>query len=184
MSSISTSALSRLCKMQEGSFPFNRKRNKEKVRIQSSLESSFPEIEKIVHNFFTFCMEKFYITTHKKLGELALDIMKPSQRIEHVNKNIWILLVTYSLVISTLRAFNRLNNIKRIWSNMSKYLRWSLIIFITQNIRTVVFNFIVIFTTFLPIRPSAFFKCFMSNSGSYIEYRTEPFVQSTWVDCL
>ena len=36
--------------------------------------------------------------------------------------------------------------------------------------------FIVIFTMFWLMRPSAFFRCFMSNSGAYTELQTEPFI--------
>ena len=39
--------------------------------------------------------------------------------------------------------------------------------FIIYCIRTVVFIFIVIFTTFRPMYPLAFFKCFTSNEGVY-----------------
>ena len=32
------------------------------------------------------------------------------------------------------------------------------------------------------MRSSAFFWCFMSNSGAYTEHRTKPFISSTGVD--
>ena len=43
--------------------------------------------------------------------------------------------------------------------------------------------FIVIFTTFQPICPSAFFSCFMSNSEAFIESRTAAFIWTTREDC-
>ena len=48
--------------------------------------------------------------------------------------------------------------------------------FILKSIQTNTFIFIVIFTTFQPMCTSAFFQCFMSNSGTYKELWTEPFI--------
>ena len=41
---------------------------------------------------------------------------------------------------------------------------------------------IVIFTTFRPICPPAFFRC-LSNSGTFMELRTTSFIESTGVAC-
>ena len=46
---------------------------------------------------------------------------------------------------------------------LSKYLRWSLKIFIIKGFRTIVFIFIVISTTFWLICPPAFFRCLLSK---------------------
>ena len=51
-------------------------------------------------------------------------------------------------------------------------------VIIIKGFRTIVFNFIVISTTFRPICPPAFFRCF-SNSGTYTELRTTSFIEST-----
>ena len=51
----------------------------------------------------------------------------------------------------------------------------SLMIFIIQGFRTTVFILIVIFTTFRPICPPAFFRC-LSNSGTYMELQTTSFI--------
>ena len=51
-------------------------------------------------------------------------------------------------------------------------------IFIIKAFRTIVFIFIVIFKTFRPICPPAFFGC-LSNSGTYTELRTTSFIEST-----
>ena len=48
---------------------------------------------------------------------------------------------------------------------LSKFHRWSLMIIITWNIRTIDLIFIVIMTSFRLICPSAFFRCFMLNLG-------------------
>ena len=53
----------------------------------------------------------------------------------------------------------------------------------TKNIRIVDLIFIDILTTFWPICSSAFFRCFMSNSGVLKESRTEPFFWATGIDC-
>ena len=50
-------------------------------------------------------------------------------------------------------------------SYLIKFLRWSQIISIPKSNRTIVFIFIVMFTTFRPVCPSVFFRCFMSNCG-------------------
>ena len=50
------------------------------------------------------------------------------------------------------------------------------------NIRTIDLTFIVIITMFRPICTSAFFRCFMSNSGVHTEFRTEPFIWTIGVD--
>ena len=65
---------------------------------------------------------------------------------------------------------------------LSKFLRQSLMIFIIKGFRTIVFIFIVIFTTFRPICPLAFFKC-LSNSETFMELRTTSFIESTEVAC-
>ena len=51
-------------------------------------------------------------------------------------------------------------------------------IFIIKGFRTIVFVFIVISTAFQPICPPAFFR-FLLNSGTYMELRTTPFIDST-----
>ena len=68
------------------------------------------------------------------------------------------------------------NHLREITFNhcLSKFQRWSLIIVITKNIRTIDCIFIVILTTFRSICPSAFFRCFMTNSRVHTEPRTEP----------
>ena len=48
-------------------------------------------------------------------------------------------------------------------------------IFIIQGFQIIVFIFIVIFTMFWPICPEAFFRCFLSNSGAYIDLQA-PFL--------
>ena len=55
-------------------------------------------------------------------------------------------------------------------------------IFIIKSFRTILFIFIVIFTTFQPICPPAFFRC-LSNSGTFTELRTTSFIESTGVAC-
>ena len=65
---------------------------------------------------------------------------------------------------------------------MSKFLRWSLLIFIIKGFRTIVFIFIVISTTFRPICPPAFFRCLL-NSGTFTELWTTSFIESTGVAC-
>ena len=56
--------------------------------------------------------------------------------------------------------------------DLSKLLRWSLIIIVTRTIDLI---FSVIITTFRPICPSALFRCFMP--------RTELLIWSTGIDC-
>ena len=46
---------------------------------------------------------------------------------------------------------------------------------IVQGFRTIVFIFIVIFTTFRPIYFPAFFRCYLSNLVAYTELRTTSF---------
>ena len=48
--------------------------------------------------------------------------------------------------------------------------------------QTVDLIFIVILTTFQPICPSAFFRCFRSNSGVHTVSQTEPFISTTGID--
>ena len=48
---------------------------------------------------------------------------------------------------------------------LSEFLRWTFMIFIIQNFLTIVFIFLIIFTTFPPICP-AFFRCFLSPDGT------------------
>ena len=55
-------------------------------------------------------------------------------------------------------------------------------IFIIKGFRTIVFIFIVIYTTFLPICPPAFFR-YLSNSGTYTELQTTSFIESTQFAC-
>ena len=55
-------------------------------------------------------------------------------------------------------------------------------IFIIKGFQTIVFIFTVIFTTFQPICPPAFFEC-LSNSGIYTELPTTAFIESTGVAC-
>ena len=56
------------------------------------------------------------------------------------------------------------------------------VIFIIKGFRTIVFIFIVISTTFQPIYTPGFFRC-MSNSGTFTEYRTTSFIESSGVTC-
>ena len=49
-----------------------------------------------------------------------------------------------------------------------------------MDFQTIVFIFIVIYTTFRPICPPAFFRC-LSNSGTFMELRTTSFIESTGV---
>ena len=58
--------------------------------------------------------------------------------------------------------------------------------FIIKGFQTIVFIFIVIFPTFRPICPPAFFRC-LSNSGTYTELWTTSFIESmgvTYSDCI
>ena len=55
-------------------------------------------------------------------------------------------------------------------------------IFIIKGFQTIVFIFIVIFTTFRPICPPAFFRC-LSNSGTFTELWTTSFTESMGVAC-
>ena len=55
-------------------------------------------------------------------------------------------------------------------------------IFIIKGFRTIVFIFIVISTTFLPICPPVFFRC-LSNSGIFTELWTTSFIESTRAAC-
>ena len=57
--------------------------------------------------------------------------------------------------------------------HFSKYESYTMI-FIIQGFWTIVFIFIVIFTTFWLICPLAFFRC-LSNSGAYMELQTMSF---------
>ena len=63
--------------------------------------------------------------------------------------------------------------------NLSKFLRWSLIIAITYNIQTIDLIIIVILITFRMICPSASFRCFMLNLRVHTESQTEPFIWTT-----
>ena len=65
--------------------------------------------------------------------------------------------------------------------SLSEFLRRSLMIFIVQGFRTIVFIFIEISITFRLICPPAF-KC-LSNSGTYTELRTTSFIESMEVAC-
>ena len=68
------------------------------------------------------------------------------------------------------------------FSKLSKFLRWSLLIFIIKGFQTIAFIFIVISTTFQPICPLAFFRCLL-NLGTFTELRTPSFIESTGVAC-
>ena len=57
-----------------------------------------------------------------------------------------------------------------------------LIIFIVKGFWTIVFIFIIS-TTFWPICPQAFFRCLL-NMGTYTEFRTTSFIESTGVSCF
>ena len=71
-----------------------------------------------------------------------------------------------------------------IYTNIAvKFLRQSLIIFIIQVFGTIVFIFIVIFTTFRSMCPPAFLRNFLSNTAAYTELRTTLFIQFTSVAC-
>ena len=61
---------------------------------------------------------------------------------------------------------------------------WQLVymIFIIKGFQTIVFIFIVISTTIRPRRPPAFFRC-LSNSRTFTELRSTPFIESTEVAC-
>ena len=67
--------------------------------------------------------------------------------------------------------------LQAILDKLSKFLRWSLMIFIIKGFRTIVFIFIVISTTFWPICLPAFFRC-LSSLGTYTELRTMSFIES------
>ena len=66
--------------------------------------------------------------------------------------------------------------------SLSKFLGWSLMIFIIKDFWTIVFIFIVISTTFRLICPPAFFRCLL-NSGTFMELWTTSFIESTGVTC-
>ena len=65
---------------------------------------------------------------------------------------------------------------------MSEFFRWSLMIFVIKNFRTIVFIFIVISTIFWSICPPAFFRCLL-NSGVFTDLQTISFIESTGVAC-
>ena len=67
-------------------------------------------------------------------------------------------------------------------SQLSKFLRWSWLIFIIKGCRTIVFIFIVVSTTFRPICPLAFFRCLL-KSGTFTELRTTSFIETPGVAC-
>ena len=56
------------------------------------------------------------------------------------------------------------------------------VFFIIEGFRTIVFIFIVIYTTFRPICPPAFFR-YLSNSGTFTELRITSFIASTEFAC-
>ena len=60
--------------------------------------------------------------------------------------------------------------------SLSKFLRWSLLIFIIKGYCSIVFIFIVIFT-FRLICPPAFFSC-LSNLGTFMKHWTTSFIES------
>ena len=80
------------------------------------------------------------------------------------------------------KIVKKLSKIKTFVTELSKFLRRSLVIFIIKGFRTIVFIFIVISTTFRPICPAAFFRR-LSNLGTFTELRTTSFIDSTRVAC-
>ena len=74
------------------------------------------------------------------------------------------------------------NHLSIFTDELSKFLRWSLLIFIIKDLRTIVFIFIVISANFRPICPLVFFRC-LSNSGTFTELRTTSFIEPTGVTC-
>ena len=65
---------------------------------------------------------------------------------------------------------------------LSKFLRRSLMIFIVKGFRTIILIFIVISTTFQAICPPALFR-WLSNSGTFTEFRNTSFIEFTGVTC-
>ena len=49
-----------------------------------------------------------------------------------------------------------------------KFVRWNLIIVVIENIRTILFILIVLLIPFWPIRPPAFFRCFIWNTNRWM----------------
>ena len=92
-----------------------------------------------------------------------------------VSSGIWALYGSWTKqnIISKIK-----NQIAKI--NSSKFLRWSLMIFIIKGFQTVVF--ICISTTFQPICPLAFFRCLL-NLRTFTELWTTSFIESTGVTC-
>ena len=72
------------------------------------------------------------------------------------------------------------NNKDLFFFSLSKFLRWSLMIFIIKGFWTFVFIFIVISTAFQPICP----PIWLSNSGTFTELRTTSFIESTCSDSI
>ena len=66
-------------------------------------------------------------------------------------------------------------------SLLSKFLRWSSMIFIIKGFQTIVFNFIIISITFRLICPPAFYR-YLSNLGTFMEIfiLTKDLWQLTW----
>ena len=79
-------------------------------------------------------------------------------------------------------TWNHLSVCKKNELRLSKFLRWSLMLFIIKGFWTIVFIFIVISTTFRLICPLAFFR-YLSNSGTFAELWTTSFIGSTGVTC-
>ena len=67
------------------------------------------------------------------------------------------------------------------FNSLSKFLRWSLMIFIIKGFRYIIFIFIVISTRVWQICPPAFLRC-LSNPGTDTELRTTSFIESKGVE--
>ena len=65
--------------------------------------------------------------------------------------------------------------------NSNIFISW-IMLFIIKGFRTVAFIIIVISTAFRLICPLAFFRC-LSNLGTFTEFRTTSFIESTRVAC-
>ena len=77
----------------------------------------------------------------------------------------------------TVWSFNCVYQQNIFTNQMSKFQRQSLMIFIIEGFRTIVFIFIFISTIFRPICPPTFSRC-LSNSGTFTELRTTSFIES------
>ena len=113
----------------------------------------------------TFTQILVYINVTQKTRQhiIARLLLEPSGPISK-----WMILISKFSVLAQCHFFNHPN---------SRYNED-----IIEGFRSIVFIFIVISTTFLPICPPAFFRC-LWNSGTYTELRITSFIEFTGVAC-